>query len=148
MKKGVVGKTRLLLIQIGKTIPFVMCLIACISYIEDINALVANDYIEFQDGIYLNKPISWAIAKCFEYESPTIVVISILSVAIQTCIYNKFACAYLAINLYEKSLFANYEFENNVYYTISIINIMVCTFLCYKGTKILYNSRKRKRKWK
>lgn len=135
MKRNVVNRTRLLLIHIGKTIPFLMCLIVCISYIENINALVTSDYIEFQDGIYLNKPISWSIAKCFEYELPTIIVISILSIAIQTCIYNKLACAYLAINLYEKSYFLTHEFENEIYYIISITNVLVCAFLCYKGIK-------------
>lgn len=124
------------LIRLGKIIPFVLCVIVCGSYIEDVYALCTNSYIEFADGIYLYKPISWAIGNQLEYNISHLAVLCVLSISIQTCVYNKLTCLYLGINLLEKS-YLDFELEPSTIYIICIANIVVCTYLCYKGLRLL-----------
>jgi len=124
------------LIRLGKIIPFVLCFIVCVSYIEDVYALYTNSYIEFADGVYLYKPISWAIGNHLEYNISHLAVLCVLSIAISTCLYNKLACGYLGINLAEKSYF-DFELEPTYIYIICIINIAISFYLTYKGLRIL-----------
>lgn len=124
------------LIRLGKFVPFVLCFIVCISYIECVWALYNNSYIEFADGVCLNKPISWAIGEQFEYNITHLSVLCILSIAVNTCIYNKLTCVYLLFNLLEKSYF-DFELEPTTIYIICVINIIITSFLCYKGIKQL-----------
>jgi hypothetical protein len=70
-----------------------------------------------------------------------LVVLVILSIALSTCIYNKLACAYLGINLWEKSYF-DFELEPTTVYIICFANIIVAGYLTVKGIKILLTSRK------
>ena len=129
------------LIRLGKIIPFVLCFIVCVSYIENVYALHNNSYIEFADGIYLYKPISWAIGNQLEYNISHLAVLCVLSIAISTCFYNKLACLYLGINLFEKSYF-DFELEPTTIYLICLANIIVAGYLTFKGIKILLTSRK------
>lgn len=124
------------LIRLGKIIPFVLCFIVCVSYIEDSYALYTNSYIEFADGVYLYKPISWAIGNQFEYNISHLAVLCVLSIAISTCVYNKLACLYLGINLLEKSYF-DFELEPTTIYIICLANIIVAWYLTVKGIKII-----------
>ncbi len=61
-----------------------------------------------------------------------LLVLAIISIAVETCVYNKMACAYLGINLYEKSLF-DFELEPTYIYMICIVNIIITAWLVYKG---------------
>ena len=124
------------LIRLGKIAPFVLCFIVCVSYMEDVYALFTNSYMEFADGVYLYKPISWAIGNQLEYNISHLLVLCVLSIAISTCLYNKLACAYLGINLAEKSYF-DFELEPTAIYIICLANIVVAGYLTYKGIKIL-----------
>lgn len=131
-----IRRFRVLLIQLGKAIPFILCFIVCASYIENAYSLRTYNFIEFSDGVYLNKPISWFIGSYFEYNLPHLFVVVILSIALETCIYNKLACAYLGFNLLEKS-YLDFELEPTTIYVICITNIVITSFLCYKGVKQL-----------
>lgn len=128
---------RKLLIRIGKAIPFFVCLIICLNYAESMLALVTNDLISYGDVVIPNTRISFAIGQYFEYNIQMLVVISIISIAIRTCIYNKLACVYMGFNLWEKEWFAINEYETEVYYLTCVLNIIICSFLCYKGIKQL-----------
>lgn len=141
MRNDFITKARFALIRLGKVVPFVICAVILVSYCESLVSLITNDYIEFADGVYLNKPISWFIGGYFKYDIVTVFIITIISFAIETCYWNKLACLYLAINLYEKFYFANNEFETYVYYIVSSINILVCVFLCYKGIRQITKSK-------
>lgn len=138
---NVIHKTRILLIQIGKILPFIVCFIATISYYESIFALCFENYILYDNYSILYKPISFFIGRYFEYNLQTLVVLCVISVAIETCIYNKLACLYLGVNLFEKSYF---DFELDIWqiYTIAIANLIVSGYFTYKGIRILTNSRK------
>lgn len=134
MKNSFVTNTRIALIRIGKIAPFLVCAIISLSYIESIYALATNDYVMFDNGTYLNKPISWYIGNYFKYDIATVFILSVLSISVETCLYNKMACAYLGVNLIEKSYF---DFEMDLWLICGIctVNIIVSTFLIYKGVK-------------
>lgn len=130
-------KVRVFLIQLAKSLPFIVCAIVLISFIECAFALATNDIIMYDGYAILNKPISWAIGKYCEYNFQMLFVLVVLSFAMRTCIYNKLACLYLFVNLLEKSHFATYEYDNNIYYIVIAINIVVAMYFTYIGTKIL-----------
>lgn len=127
---------RRLLINVGKILPFVVCFIVLISYVENVYALTIEDYM-YYDGYYvLNKQVSNFIGSIFEYNIQTLAVLVLISFAISTCIYNKLACLYLGINLVEKSYF-DFEMEPTYIYIVCIANIIVAGYLTVKGIKIL-----------
>ena len=63
---GIVIRARKQMIYLGKVLPFLICMIVAISYLECLKALFEWDLLEFSDGVYLNKPISFFIGKYFE----------------------------------------------------------------------------------
>lgn len=136
MSKTFITHTRFTLIKVGKVLPFIVCFVVCISYTEDIFALLTNSYIEFEDGVYLSKSLSWFIGNYFKYDVITLLVLTIISIAIETCIYNKLSCAYLGVNLIEKSYF-DFEIEPIYIYVICVANIIVAGYLIYRGIKNL-----------
>lgn len=136
MSNAFITKTRVLLINIGKIAPFVVCGVVLCSYVEDIYALSTFDYIMFDNDVYLNKPISWFLGNYFTYDSATLAVLVIISFSVQTCVYNKLACLYMLVNLVEKSYF-DFELEPTTIYIICVLNILVAGFLTWKGIKIL-----------
>lgn len=135
----VVYKSRITLIRIGKILPFVMCTFIFFSYFESISSLFTNDVVLCDNYTILRKPFSLFIGNYFEYNIQTLVIITIISIAVETCIYNKLSCVYLGINLFEKSFF-EFEMDAWLIYLICISNILVAGFLVYKGLIRLNNS--------
>ena len=136
-----VTKIRKLLIKVGKVLPFVICSITCLNFIETAFATATSDFLVYDGIVIPNTPISFFIGQYFEYNVQMLAVLIIISIAIETCIYNKLACGYLGVNLAEKSYF-DFELEPTTIYIICLANIIVAGYLTYKGTKILFNSRK------
>lgn len=135
---NIAHRSRILLINSGKILPFLVCFVVAISDIECVYALLTQDYIVMGDFVYLNKPISWQIGKVFECNIQIIIVLTIISFAIQACKWNKLAIVYLSFQLYEKRYFANHQFENtNIYYVVIAINLILCAFFVTKGLQRL-----------
>lgn len=81
-----IHRTRVFLIRIGKALPFILCSLVFVSYSESLFALATSDFL-YYDGVYvLNKPVSWLIGSYFEYNVQMLVVLFIISIAIETCI--------------------------------------------------------------
>lgn len=131
-----IHKARIWLIRLGKVLPFVVCFVVSISYFETAFNVATNDLFVWDGVIIPNKPISWLLGHYFEYNIQMLFVLVILSIATQTCLWNKLACAYLGINLAEKSYF-DFELEPTTIYIICFINIAVSFYLTFKGIKIL-----------
>ena len=127
---------RRLLINVGKILPFVVCFIVLISYIENVYALTTEDYMYYNGYYVLNKQVSNFIGSIFEYNIQTLTVLLLVSFAISTCIYNKLACLYLGINLLEKSYF-DFELEPTTIYIICLANIVVAGYLTFKGLRMV-----------
>jgi hypothetical protein len=130
------NRFRRLLIQVGKVLPFAVCFLVVINFTETVFALATNDFLMYDGIVIPNTRISFFIGRYFEYNLQMLVVLCIISVAIETCIYNKLACGYLGVNLAEKSYF-DFELEPTTIYIICLANIIVAGYLTFKGIKIL-----------
>lgn len=133
--KGLIYKARIVLVNVGKVLPFLLCALIVISYAENAFALATNNFVIYDDAIILRKPISHFIGNFMEYNVQTWIGICIICIAIETCIYNKLACVYLGVNLFEKSYF-DFELEPTTIYIICFANIIIAGCLTYKGIKI------------
>lgn len=127
---------RTLLIRVAKILPFVFCFILILSYCECIVSLCIGSFSNYEPYTIPYKPISWAIAGIAEYGWNTLAILAILSIAVETCIWNKLSIIYLGLNLFEKSYF-DFELEPTYIYIICTLNIIVAGYLTFRGLKIL-----------
>lgn len=133
----IVHKTRIVLIEMGKQLPFIFCFVLAISYSECIYALATQNFVVVGDDVFLRKPISWFLGGLFEYSVQFIIIAAIISIAIQTCHWNKLAICYLLFQLYEKYYFSTHQWDNaNYYYFIISINLAICVFFIVKGLQV------------
>ena len=130
---------RRLLIQIGKSAPFAICFIVFVSYSETIYSLTIERYSQYHDYTTLYKPISETIGNVFEYDSLTIFILSVLSIASETCQWNKIACVYLIFNLAVSDYAFSNELTTESIYAISYTNAAVSLIIVYKGMKKALN---------
>jgi len=129
---------KVLLIELGKQSPFIVCGVVLLSYIECLVSLLSCNYAIYESSFILYKPVSWAIADIVEYNLTTVIVLFVISLAIETCKWNKLTILYLLIQLYEKRLFSDIELDLEIIYVIIISNIVLCLFLIRKGATIKY----------
>lgn len=87
----IVYKARVLLINIGKMLSFILCCVIAIAYIESFISLAIQDFVVWNDSIILNNSISWLIGKYFEYDLVTLAALLVLSISTETCYWNKLA---------------------------------------------------------
>lgn len=130
-------KAKTLLINAGKVIPFILCFLVLISHIENIYSLSFCDYMAIDDFVVLNKPISFFIGSYFEYNLQALVIITIISFAIETCKWNELAIVYLGFQLLEKHYFSTVELDIWFYFIVSVLNAILCAFFMYKGVRII-----------
>lgn len=129
----IVYRARKNLIYFGKVLPFLICAVLTISYLECFKALFMYEYIQVGEDVYLNKPISFFIGEYFELDFPTWLFLAITSIAIRTCKWNKFAVLYLAFQLFEKSYFSTHTWDIDLYYIVIVLNAIISCFLTLKG---------------
>ena len=130
---------RRLLIRFGKAIPFILSFVVCISYAECIIAIATDNMVVYDDFAIPYTPVSYKLASIFEYDWMTMLATTILSYAVETCVWNKIGITYLAVQLAFKNYIADFELEPTTIYIICIVNIIVAGYLTYKGTQILIN---------
>lgn len=133
-----INRARRLLINFGKMIPFVLCFIVLISYTESLYALCSDNVMLYGDSAVLYTPISFYIAKRFEYDWLTILATTILSISIETCYWNKLALFYLFVQLWEKTYFSTIELYPEYIYAIIAVNLLCSGFFVFKGITILF----------
>lgn len=126
---------RVLLIRLGKVSPFLITFLVFISYVESLLALMTNSLAEYNGEVVLYKPLSWAIASYFEYDMYVVAFLTILAIAIETCIWNKLSLLYLFIQLMEKGLLAHVMLDLWAYYIIVITNVLISLVLTLKGIR-------------
>lgn len=136
---NIANNARRLLINLGKALPFIVCFLVFLSYMEGTCAVLTENYIYFRDYVLPNKPISFAIGEYFEYDIMSVLVMFIISVAVETCVWNKLAVLYLALHLVLKS-YLDFELEPYAIYAISISQILISGFFVYKGVRILLSN--------
>lgn len=130
---GIATRARRLLINIGKALPFAICGIVLLSYLETLYAIVNDKLLVFNDYTTYYKPISQLIGCYFEYDWMSVIVLTIISFAVETCVWNKYAVLYLALHLIFKQWTITKEFLPMHIAGLCLINIVITTILCYKG---------------
>ena len=130
---NIIHRARVTLIRIGKVLPFFVCLLILVSYAEGVYATLTERFVHYGDTYTLYKPISQLIGCYFEYDWMSVLVLTILAFALETCRWNKLAVLYLALHLLFKQWVTNYEFLPAHIIGLCLINITTCTILCYKG---------------
>lgn len=134
---NLIYKSRVALINIGKMLPFIVCAIVMVGYADTLFSLTTNDFVVWDGNIIPNTPISRFIGLYFEYDIITLVILLTISVAIETCYWNKLAIVYLCIQLYEKNYFTSVELYTETICIIAFANILVSGFFVCKGAKML-----------
>ena len=117
---SIANNARRKLIQIGKQLPFILCFVLLVHYIETTYCLLTTNYIYFYDCTIVNAPMSFYIAKYFEYDWMVVFVATLISFAVETCKWNKIAILYLALHLWLK-FYLDFELEPTTIYIICTI---------------------------
>jgi hypothetical protein len=139
---NLVYKARVGLIRFAKVFPFILCLVVLISLLETLFALSLNNFVVFDCGIIPNTPFAWLIAEKYEIGIYSVLLAIFLSIAFETCVWNKASEIYLLVYLKQQVYFQTIELYPEYIYAICIANILVCAFFCYKGIRIFLKSAK------
>lgn len=134
---NLVYKSRIGLIRFAKVFPFILCFIVLVSLSETLFALVISDFVVFDGGITLNTPFAWFIGEKYEIGIYSVLLAIFLSIAFETCIWNKTSEVYLLAYLKQQTYFPTVELYPEYIYAICIANMALCGLFCYKGIKIL-----------
>lgn len=139
---NLVYKSRIGLIRFAKVFPFILCFIVLVSLSETLFALAISDFVVFDGGITLNTPFAWFIGEKYEIGIYSVLLAIFLSIAFETCIWNKISEVYLLAYLKQQTYFPTVELYPEYIYAICIANILICAFFCYKGITIFLKSAK------
>lgn len=127
---------RRLLIQLGKTLPFVLCVAILVSYIETVFNLATSHFLCLDGVVIPNTPIPFIVGQIFEYDLLVCCMMLITSIAIEACKWNLWATFYAFAHIAEKFYF-DFELEPTTIYIICLANIIVAGYLTLKGISIL-----------
>lgn len=139
---NLVYKSRIGLIRFAKVFPFLLCFIVLISLSETLFALVLSDFVVFDGGVTPNTPFAWFIGEKYEIGIYSVLLAIFLSIAFETCVWNKASEIYLLVLLKQQTYFPTIELYIEYIYAICIANILICAFFCYKGITIFLKSAK------
>ena len=121
----------------GKVLPFLLCFVVFVGYVESFVLAVMNEcFVYGSDNIICGR-FAMYVGGVFEYNYLTVVSMFIISVAIETCYWNKLAVLYLLLHLVFKAYIQDIELEEDEICILSIINVILSGFLVYKGIKAL-----------
>lgn len=139
---NLVYKSRIGLIRFAKVFPFLLCFIVLISLSETLFALLLSDFVILDGSLTPNTPLAWFIANKYEFEIYSVLAAIFLSIAFETCVWNKASEIYLLALLKQQTYFPTIELYIEYIYIICIANILTCWFFCYKGIRIFLKSAK------
>lgn len=134
---NLVYKSRVGLIRFAKVFPFLLCFIVLISLSETLFALALSDFVGFDGGIIPNTPFAWFVGEKYEIGIYSVSLAIFLSVAFETCIWNKASEVYLLIYLKQQVYFPTIELYPEYIYAICIVNIIVAVYLTLRGINII-----------
>lgn len=132
----VAWNARKLIIDIGKVLPFLVCCVVILSYVESLFSLALSDFLYLDGAMILNTPLSYLVGQIFEYDVIMFAIMLVLGLAIEACRWNILTTLYLGIHLLEKSYF-DFELTPFCIYLIILSNLIVSCYLVYRGIKAL-----------
>ena len=131
---------RRLLIQMGKVLPFLLCLLLLVEYTETLISTLFGMFGNYGDCVIAYSGIALFVGQYFEYDWMTVVPMFILSVAINTCAWNKLVVIYLAAHLVFKAYSSDTYFSPEGACVACMVNCAICAFFCYKAYEISVNA--------
>ena len=134
---NLVYKSRVGLIRFAKVFPFLLCFIVIVSLSETLFALVLNDFVVFDGSVTPNTPFAWFIGEKFEIGIYSVLLAIFLSIAFETCIWNKLSDIYLLTYIKQQTYFPTIELEPTAIYIICLANIIVAGYLTLRGINII-----------
>ena len=134
---NLVYKSRIGLIRFAKVFPFLLCFIVLISLLETLFALLLSDFVILDGSLTPNTPLAWFIADKYEFEIYSVLAAIFLSIAFETCVWNKASEVYLLIYLKQQVYFPTIELYPEYIYAICIANIIVAGYLTLRGINII-----------
>ena len=138
---NLVYKSRVGLIRFAKVFPFLLCFIVIVSLSETLFALVLNDFVVFDGSVTPNTPFAWFVGEKFEIGIYSVLLAIFLSIAFETCVWNKLSDIYLLTYIKQQTYFPTIEIEPMVIYIICLANIIVAGYLTFKGISILIKTK-------
>ena len=134
---GVTMSARRGIILIGKYAPFVIVAIVTLSNTEALYSLLAEQYAEYNGEIVYYKPISWFIGDYFKLSIAWVAALTVLSVGVEACFWNRACIAFLAVVLWQKDFFLEHTINETYFAVVLIVNSTIGTLLVIKGIKIM-----------
>lgn len=134
---NLVYKSRIGLIRFAKVFPFLLCFIVLISLLETLFALLLSDFVILDGSLTPNTPLAWFIADKYEFEIYSVLAAIFLSIAFETCVWNKASEIYLLALLKQQTYFPTIELYPEYIYAICIVNIIVAGYLTLRGINII-----------
>lgn len=133
---------RRLLVRSGKVLPFVLCFLVGLHYIETTICITTNNYALCNGYTITNASIMRYVANILEYDFLGWLTLSVISISVQTCLTNKLSLLYLLANIGQKEYFANVEIETTTAIIVAVINAIICGYFTYKGITIFLKNAK------
>lgn len=137
MKHDITTSARRGIIQIGKYAPFVIVAIVTLSNIETVYSVMFDRYATFGGVTMYYKPVSWWIGRVFELNIAWILALTVLSIGVEACIWNRIAIAYLSLVLFQIDFFLEHDVSDKTFMCVLSINCAIGVFLITKGLKKL-----------
>lgn len=135
------NKARRLLINIGKILPFIVCLVLAIHYAEVLVSVLTDNYVMYGDCLIVNTPLSFLLARVVQYDLTMVFVMFVTGVAIEACKWNIMSTVYLAFNLLEKNCIV-FEVTITAIVILSFMNLLISVFFVYKGYSVFLKTVK------
>lgn len=135
---NLVYKARIGLIRFARVFPFLLCFIVLVSLSETMFALILSDFVIFDEGITPNTPIAWFIASKYEFGIYSVLAAIFLSVAFETCVWNRASEIYLLLFLKQQTYFPTIELYTEYIYAIIAVNLLCSGFFVFKGITMLF----------
>lgn len=133
---------RKLLIRFGKIIPFLLAAIVCFGYLETIYAVAFNVTIDVGiDFEMYYTPISNYIGSIIYTDVFDVILLYILSVALEFCWRNKLAVHYLTLNLAVRYTLETLSPDGWAILPLCIFMALFGLFCVYGGFKMIKVSK-------
>jgi len=136
VKYGITTSARRGIIWIGKYAPFIIVFVVTLSNVEALYSILAKRYATFDGMTIYYKPISWWIGQHFELTIAWIATLTILSVGVEACVWNRACIAFLSVVLWQKDFFIEHTIEESIFTFVLMFNSLIGILLVYKGILI------------
>jgi hypothetical protein len=134
---GIAISARRGIIWIGKYAPFVIVAIVTLSNIEALYSLVTEQYAEYNGEIVYYKPISWFIGDYFKLSIAWVAALAVLSVGVESCVWNRACIVFLSLVLLQKDFFLEHTIDETYFAVVLIVNSTIGVLLVVKGFCII-----------